>query len=332
MCRPCHSRSCGATSFPSRGGGRGSPAGNAGAFGCGGRRGVRALAGSRSPAAKPFLRVGPPFSRCDARHTIPLPSRRHKDFVTVHRGTVPIFAAQRAFLPNSPPFPPRKWDCPFAWSGENCPRHPVNGYKISCLAKMRPALGCSVTASPSARGPARGRLPRTRCSKIIDTQDAVVVQYPFAWSFVGHAVRRSAWRYRQSHDVLTARLLPLGLRIVPGAPSWTGHRLRADRRRLYAQTLPCREGSAGDGRVAGSVAVGRHWRMPGVQRCWAADRAPGRTIGRAFRSPSPEAASVRMPPSDPEDGLRSETDGHDRRSAIRRRLGGTAGRAENDPG
>ncbi len=33
-------------------------------------------------------------------------------FVTVPTGTVPIFAAQGASLPNSPPFPPRKWDCP----------------------------------------------------------------------------------------------------------------------------------------------------------------------------------------------------------------------------
>ncbi len=32
--------------------------------------------------------------------------------VTVHRGTVPIFAAQRTFLPSAHPFPPRKWDCP----------------------------------------------------------------------------------------------------------------------------------------------------------------------------------------------------------------------------
>ncbi len=33
-------------------------------------------------------------------------------FVTVHTGTVPVFAAPRASLSNSPPFPPKKWDGP----------------------------------------------------------------------------------------------------------------------------------------------------------------------------------------------------------------------------
>ncbi len=48
--------------------------------------------------------------------------------VTVRRGTVPIFAAQRAFFPNDPPFPPQNGTVPFAFSGENCLRRPVNGY------------------------------------------------------------------------------------------------------------------------------------------------------------------------------------------------------------
>ncbi len=39
------------------------------------------------------------------------PVLRRKN-VTVRRGTVPIFAAQWPFLPNHPPFPPRKWDYP----------------------------------------------------------------------------------------------------------------------------------------------------------------------------------------------------------------------------
>jgi hypothetical protein len=49
--------------------------------------------------------------------------------VTVHRGTVPIFAAQEASLPDNPPFRRENGTVPFACSGENCERRPVNGYR-----------------------------------------------------------------------------------------------------------------------------------------------------------------------------------------------------------
>ncbi len=76
------------------------------------------------PPTPPALRVCP----------IPMRKRGWTDFrpsatmavfaVTVHGGTVPIFAAQRAFLPNDPPFPPRKWDCPLRMERRKLPAPP----------------------------------------------------------------------------------------------------------------------------------------------------------------------------------------------------------------